>query len=340
MTNLMSPGDLRETMQLLGYPDESVGRLMTPDYVAVRPEWTVERSLQHIRRLGKDSETINVIFVTDARWKLLDELVLRKLILADPSEKIESLMDFSFTQVDVEDDREVAAQLIQRYDLSVLPVVDKSGILLGIVTVDDILDVVEEETTEDFQLTAAVEPLKTPYREVSIFSLFRKRVVWLIALIFISLISSGIIAAYEDVLASALALAFFIPLLNAGGGNVGAQSATLVIRAQATGDVELDQWLGIAFKELKVGLLLGLCMGAITYFFGLYMGGTQVAIVVGLSMFSIVAVINVIGVSLPFFLAWVRLDPAMASNPLITSVADAVGLIIYFFLATVFLKTL
>ncbi len=340
MTNLLSPGELRETMQLLGYPDESVGRIMTPDYVAVRSHWSIGQALEHIRRIGKDTETINMIYVTDANWKLLDELDLRKFILASPEKDVESLMDYTVTSVHVEEDQEVAVQLTKRYDLYALPVVDKAGILLGIVTVDDIMDVYEEETTEDIQMTAAVEPLKTGYRETSIYSLFRKRIVWLVTLVFVSMISSGIIAAYEEMLASVIALAFFIPLLNAGGGNAGAQSATLVIRAQATGDVDPGHWLGVAFKELRVGLLLGLCMGLITYGAGVFIGGPDVGLVVGLSMFLIVAVINVIGVVLPFMLVWIGLDPAMASSPLITSVADAVGLLIYFLLAGVFLQVL
>ncbi|NIR25628.1 MAG: CBS domain-containing protein, partial [Gammaproteobacteria bacterium] len=182
--------ELRETMQLLGYPDESVGRIMTPDYVAVRSHWSIGQALEHIRRIGKDTETINMIYVTDANWKLLDELDLRKFILASPEKDVESLMDYTVTSVHVEEDQEVAVQLTKRYDLYALPVVDKAGILLGIVTVDDIMDVYEEETTEDIQMTAAVEPLKTGYRETSIYSLFRKRIVWLVTLVFVSMISS------------------------------------------------------------------------------------------------------------------------------------------------------
>jgi magnesium transporter len=338
LMNLLTHSDRREALQLLGYPEESVGRLMTPDYVAVRSGWSIGRCLEHIRKMGKVSETINVVYVTDSSWKLLDELELRRLILADPEQTVEEIMDYNVVSVRAEDDQEMAVQLIQRYDLYALPVVDSSDILLGIVTVDDILDVAEEEVTEDFHMTAAVTPLKTSYSEASVLGLFKKRIGWLLALVFVNLVASGIIAAYEDVLASVIALAFFIPLLNAGGGNVGAQSATLVIRAQATGDLSMGQWLLTALKELKVGALLGAGMGAISFLFGLLYGGADVALVVGISMLLIVVIINVVGVILPFLLVKARLDPAMASSPLITSLADAIGLTIYFTLAVRFLN--
>jgi magnesium transporter len=333
MIILLSKEDLHESMQLLGYPEESVGRLMTPDYVAVRPHWTVRQSLDHIRRMGKDSETVNMVYVTDAFWHLLDELTLRKFILADPEMKVEQLMDNTFVSVNAVDDREVAVRRTKRYDLSALPVIDEEGVLLGIVTVDDILDVEEEEVTEDIQLSAAVSPLKESYRESSVSSLFTKRIGWLIGLVFINLVASGIIATYEEVLASTVALAFFIPLINAGGGNVGTQSAALIIRAQAVGELRADQWFVTAAKELAVGTMLGFGMGVITCLSGYLLGGLTVAIVVGASMFLIVVIINVIGVLMPFLLVKLGLDPATASSPLITSVADAVGLLIYFNIA-------
>ncbi|MFC1769806.1 magnesium transporter [Nitrospirota bacterium] len=334
MTNLLSKKDLNEALQLLGYPDESIGRLMTPDYVAVRPEWTVQQALDHIRRRGRDSETINMIYVTDKQWKLLDELWLKKLILADPEQHISELMDNNFVRVFAEDDRELAVELTQHYDLYALPVVDSTGVLLGIVTVDDIIDVAEEEVTEDFQIAAAVTPLKESYKEATTFSLFSKRIFWLLGLIFVNLVASGIIAAHEDILTAVMSLVFFIPLLNAAGGNVGAQSATLVIRAQAVGEISLGQWLSVVKKELGVGLMLGTGMGLAAYASGFLYSDINVAAVVGISMFLIVVIINIIGVIFPFLLIKGGLDPAMASSPLITSVADAIGLIIYFALAT------
>ena len=337
MTNLLGKDDLHEAMHLLGYPEESVGRLMTPDYVAVRPHWTIRESIRHIRRMGKDSETVNIVFVTDAAWHLQDELTLRKIILAEPDMKVEQIMDNTFISINAEEDREEAVRMIKRYDLSVLPVLDDDGVLLGIVTVDDILDVEEEEVTEDIHLSAAVTPLKESYPDSTVGSLVKKRIGWLIGLVFINLLASGIIASYEHVLASTVALAFFIPLINAGGGNVGIQSAALIIRAQAIGELKHEQWIATSLKELAVGALLGLGMGIIAGMSGYMLGGPEVAMVIGLSMFLIVLIVNVIGVLMPFFLVKLNLDPATASSPLITSIADAVGLLIYFNIALYFL---
>ncbi len=337
MINLLSKEDLHEAMHLLGYPEESVGRLMTPDYVAIRPHWTIREAIKHIRRMGTDSETVNIVYVTDAAWHLQDELTLRKIILAEPDMKVEQIMDNTFVSIDAEEDREEAVHMIKRYDLSALPVIDSDGVLLGIITVDDVLDVEEEEVTEDIHLSAAVSPLKESYRESTVASLFKKRIGWLIGLVFINLVASGIIASYEQVLASTVALAFFIPLINAGGGNVGIQSAALIIRAQAVGEIKHEQWLATSMKELAVGALLGLGMGLIAGLSGYIIGGPRVAVVIGLSMFLIVLIVNVIGVLMPFFLVKLNFDPATASSPLITSIADAVGLLIYFNIALYFL---
>jgi magnesium transporter len=338
LLNLLSPEDRKETLQLLGYPEESVGRLMNPDYVAVRPDWTIGMALEHIRKKGKDIETINVIYITDEKWRLIDAIELRRFILADPADTVEKIMDYSFVSISAFDDREKAVQMIQHYDLDALPVVDSEGVLIGIVTVDDVLDVAQEEATEDFQKVAAVAPLKMSYRETSIWALYRKRIVWLAALIFVSLVSSGIIAAYEDTLATYIVLVFFIPLLIATGGNTGTQSATLMIRAIATGDVRMGQWLWAVSREIGIGVLLGATMGLATWILGLFRGGLQIGVVVGLAMVSIVVVTNLIGVVLPFVLTKLRLDPAVASSPLITSVADVVGLLIYFSTATLILR--
>lgn len=333
LLNLLSYEDLQEARHLLGYPEESVGRLMTPDYVAVRPEWTVGQALGHIRSRGKRSETINVIYVTDASWTLLDALELGRFILASPEAEVRQIMDYSFVAVPASEDREEAVRMIQHYDLFALPVVDSEGVLLGIVTVDDVLDVAQEETTEDIHLSAAVSPLKMSYREADVWSLYRKRIGWLTGLVLVNLVSAGVIAAYEETLAASIALAFFIPLLIASGGNAGAQSATLMIRALATGNVDLRHWFWVVGRELAVGAVLAVTMGVAAWVIGFFRGGVEVALIVALSMGSIVVVTNLIGALLPFLLARLRLDPAVASNPLITSVADVAGLLIYFSLA-------
>ncbi|HHU81483.1 MAG TPA: magnesium transporter [Firmicutes bacterium] len=337
LLNYLSPADLIEARHLLGYPEESVGRLMTPDYVAVRPEWTVAQAIEHIRHKGKDSETINVVYVTDSSWKLLDALELRRFILAKPTDRVEQLMNHFYVTISAMEDREEAVRMMHRHALSVLPVVDSAGVLLGIVTVDDVLDVAEEEITEDFHKAAAVRPLKSGYREAGVWPLYRKRIGWLVILILINLVSSTVISIYEDVLASAMVLTFFIPLLIASGGNVGSQSATLMIRALATGDVKLTQWFRVLSKELLVGLAIGATMGLAGGLLGLFQGGYQIGVVVGLAMVAVVLVSNIMGVALPFVLLRVGLDPAVASSPLITSIADATGLAIYFAIAVWFL---
>ncbi len=333
MLNLLTPEDRRETLQLLGYPEESVGRLMTPDYVAVRPEWTVDEALAHVRVKGMDSETINVVYVTDARWKLLGVLGLRRLILTSPPERIGDVMEESVVRIPAFEDREKAVQLISRYDITVLPVVDANEILLGIVTIDDLFDVAEEEATEDFQKSAAVNPLRTSYREASVLSLYGKRVSWLASLLGISIVTTGILASQADTLNSAIALAFFIPLLIGTGGNTGNQSATLMIRALATGDIRERQWLGALFREVAIGSLLGVTMGLASWLLGFFKGDTRIALIVSLAMSAIVVASSLLGVILPVILQRLRIDPAVASNPLIASVMDILGLLIYFSVA-------
>lgn len=333
MMNLLTPEDRRETLQLLGYPGESVGRLMTPDYVAVRPDWTVDDALAHVRAKGMDSETINVVYVTDGRWKLLGVLGLRKLILAPPSARIGDIMEETVVRIDAFEDREKAVELISRYDITALPVVDGGDILLGIVTIDDVFDVAEEEATEDFQKTAAVNPLKASYRDASILSLYGKRVTWLASLLGISIVTTGILASQADTLNSAVALAFFIPLLIGTGGNTGNQSATLMVRALATGDIRERQWVGALFREVAIGLLLGVTMGLAGWLLGFFKGDARIALIVSVAMVSIVVASSLLGVILPVILQRFRIDPAVASNPLIASVMDILGLLIYFSVA-------
>ncbi len=338
LLNLLSPDDLKETRHLLGYPEESVGRLMTPDYVALRPEWTIRQALDHIRKMGVDSEIISIVYITTKKWELIDALPLRKLILADLDDTVESLMDHSFVSLSAFDDREEAVRALARYDKVALPVVDSGGVLLGIVTVDDVLDVAEEEATEDFHKGAAISPLDRSYAETPSITLFKKRIGWLLILIGVNLVSSGVIAAYEETLEAVIALAFFIPLLIDSGGNTGAQSATIMVRALATGDLKLTDWFKAVLKEAGVGMSLGLAMGLASSALGIFRGGIMIGIIVGLSMAAIVLVANMVGTLLPFLLTRFKIDPAVASSPLITTIADASGLFIYFGIATAFLR--
>lgn len=336
LLNLLSPEDLKEARWLLGYPAESVGRLMTPDYVAVRPEWTIEQALAHIRAKGKDSETINVVYVVDQEWRLLDDIELRRLILAAPGTRVEEIMDHAFVTVPAHADREEAVLLMLRYDLIALPVVDSDGVLLGIVTVDDILDVAEEEATEDFHRVGSVAPLRTSLKEATVGYLYRRRILWLLALVVVNIFSGAGIAAFSDTIAASVALVFFLPLLIGSGGNAGSQSATLMVRALATGDVGLRDWLRMLGKELAVSAALGITMALAASLIGI-VRAPEVTLVVASTMFVIVIVGSLMGMSMPFLLTRLGFDPATASAPLITSLADIVGVIIYFSIAAWYL---
>lgn len=335
LLNLLSPQDLTEAKKLMGYPEESVGRLMTPDFVSVLPGWTIEQALQHIRRKGREAETIGVIYVTNSQEKLLDALDLERLVLAAPSATIESIMDHAFVALAPEEDREEAVKKMQKYDLFALPVVDTNGVLLGLVTADDVFDVAVEEATEDIQKGAAVEPLKMSYREASVWGLYQKRIPWLLGLVLVNLAASGVIAFYEETLASALVLAFFIPLLMASGGNTGAQAATLMVRALATEDVKGSQWIKALGKEVSVGGLLGITMGMGIGILGLVRSDWSIGLAVGLATTAIVLVSNLIGILFPVALNFFRIDPAVASSPMVTSAADVTSLLLYFSIATV-----
>lgn len=336
LLNLLSAEDLKEARWLLGYPEDSVGRLMTPDYVAVRPEWTVGESLRHIREHGQDSETLNRIFVVDEEWRLLDDVQLRYFILADADTPVTEIMDHRVALVSAFAPREDAVTVIRRYGQSVLPVVDSGGVLVGIVTVDDLLDVAEEETTEDFHRVASVGPLRTSLREAPIHLLYRARVGWLMALVFMNIFSGAGIAAFEETLEAALALVFFLPLLIDSGGNAGSQAATLMVRALATGDVHMKDWLTLLLKELRVALLLGATMALGVAAIAFYRA-PEVLVVASTTMVIIVLWGSILGMSLPFLLTRFRFDPATASAPLITSLADISGVLIYFSIATWYL---
>ncbi len=330
LLNMLPAEDLRETRKLLGYPEDSVGRLMTPDYIKVRREWTVRQALDHIRKIGEEDDELSVIYVTNARGRLVDAIPLTQLVLADPEQPLTDIMDYSFVCLSATDDQEEAVRVMHRYNRLMLPVIDTSGILLGVVTIDSVMDVSEEEVTEDFHLSAAVTPLRTGYWDTSAFSLVRSRIGWLAVLVVVNLLSSGVIAAYEETLEAVVVLAFFIPLIIDTGGNTGSQSATLMIRAMSIGDVKMDQWLRVFLKELLIGIAIGVILGVMGFGLGLWRGGPAIGLVVFLTMVTMLVITNLFGMLLPFMLARVNADPAIASGPLVTSLADAAGLLIYF----------
>ena len=339
LMQLLSPEDLAEARQLLAYPEESVGRLMTSEYIRLRAESTVEEALAHIRKYGCDSEVLNILYVTDEKGRLIDIVRMRRLIMAETDMIIKDMLNYNYVSVSVFEDREVAVERIQRYDINALPVVDSEGVLVGIVTVDDIMDVAEEEATEDIQKGVAVTPLEGKYSGATPAELFRKRIVWLLVLIFVNLISAAVIAHYEESLRNMITLALFMPLVIAGGGNCGAQSATLMVRAIATGDLDLGDWFKAVGKEVFVGVLLGSAMALIAAaVVQVYEGNPKIAAIVGLSMVSSVFAANAFGALLPFVLSRLKIDPAAASTPLITSIMDVLGLILYFSIAVLILN--
>ena len=344
LLNLLSPSDRKESLKLLGYPENSVGRLMTPDYVAIKRDWTIERALQHIREFGKNAETINVVYVVDENWKLLDDISLGKLILSDPNEIVEKIMDFNFIAIEVDKDQEEAANLMRKYDLIVLPVIDDEGFLLGIVTVDDVLNVVEQEHTEDMTKIFGITPesagvelitdlLKTPIK-----NLYRSRVIWLIFLLFMDLFTGGIINKFNEMIAKYVVLVTFLPVIIDTAGNAGGQSATLIIRSMALGKIKVKDWFKMFGREIFVALLLGLTMGFGISFMGMIRGGREICKVVVISMVVNVIVGCLMGMALPFIFTKLKKDPATASAPLITTLADIVGTGIYLTIATIMLK--
>lgn len=334
---LLSPSDLKLALTLLRYPDESVGRLMTPAYVSVRPEWTIAEALAHIRKESRKGETVNTILVTDEQDRLLDAIRLKSFILSEPDDLVESIRPGYFVSVNAAEDREAAVRAMQHYDLEVLPVTDTDGVLLGIVTVDDVMDVAQEETTEDFHKMGSVSALNLSLRDATPQLLYRKRVGWLVTLVFVNIFSGAAIAIYESTIEAVIALVFFLPMIVASGGNAGAQASTLMVRALATGDVALRDWARLLGKELTVGLALGLTMGAAVSFIGLWRGGPEVAVVVALAMAMVVLMGSLVGLLMPLILSRMNMDPATSSVPLITCIADIAGILIYFSVATALL---
>lgn len=341
---LLSPEDLKETRHLLGYPPDSVGRVMTPDYISIRPEWTVEETLQHIKKNAKKSETADIVYIVDSQGKLLNEIKLHKLILAEPGKKVsEIISDFHLQKILATDDQENAVRLIKKYNRVALPVVDSDDVLLGIVTVDDLMDIEEEEVTEDFHKIAGLSSrvgdsvyigniLDAPAT-----FLYKRRIWWLLILVFMNVFSGAALAHFEDIISHVVKLVFFLPLLIGSGGNAGSQAATLVIRGLGTGDVRVSDWFKMIGKEVLVSGLLGVTMGAGVALLGFARGGIELVWVVALSMISIVVLGSVIGASLPFILTKFKKDPATASGPLIASISDIGGILVYFSIASWFL---
>jgi magnesium transporter len=334
---LLSAEDLAESQSLLNYPESSAGRLMTPDYFTVKANWTVGYALETIRKKGHDRETVSTVYVTENR-KLVGVVTLHQLVLDDPKTSVRDIMRSPAISVSALADQEAVADVMGRYDLSVTPVVNTEGALVGIITADDIFEASKEETTEDFQKGAAVSPLKTSVKTASPLRLYLNRIFWLLALMGVYLISGNIMSRFEHIISEAVPLVFFLPLLIDSAGNAGSQSATLMVRALGIGDVKLKDWAFVFFRELGLSLTMGLAMGLVVVGIGAVNSGIKIAMIVGISMVLNVVITCLIGVLIPFALERLKLDPASASSPLVTSVADIVGVLIYFSIASWFLR--
>ncbi|MEO8933147.1 MAG: magnesium transporter [Xanthomarina sp.] len=329
----LSPEEQKITNQLLSYPKDSIGRLMTPEFVALKADFTVAQAFAHIRQHGKDSETLNVIYIIDDNWKLIDDISIKELILASPDELVSDLIDHRFASLQALDDQETAIQVFKDYDRVALPVLSKEGVLLGIVTFDDIMDIIEEESTEDFHKFGSVQNAgKNPLKE-RIFNLYKNRIVWLVLLVFMNVFSGAALASFENIITSFVSLVFFLPLLIDSGGNAGSQSATLMIRYLALGEIQVSDWYKLIGRELLVSFLLGITM-ALSIAAVASFRAPEVILVVCIAMVLNVMLGSLIGLLLPFIFTKLKIDPATASAPLVTSVADICGVLIYFSLAT------
>jgi magnesium transporter len=347
LLNALSPEERRRASQLLGYAENSVGRLMTPHFVRVRPHWTVAHALDHIRRYGEDSETMSLVYVIDDKGKLIDDLRIRQILLASPETLISDLMDKRFVALKATDDQEVAVEAFREADLNALPVTDTEGALIGIVTVDDIFDVAEEEATEDIQKMGGTEALDEPYMEIGIPTMVRKRATWLIVLFLSEMLTATAMGKFESEIAKAVVLSIFVPLVISSGGNSGSQASTLIIRAMALGEVTLKDWWRVMRREILSGLSLGGILGIIgfirisTWALVFHSYGEHwllLALTVGIALIGIVLWGTLSGSMLPFLLRRIGLDPATSSAPFVATLVDVSGLVIYFSVAAIILR--
>lgn len=342
---MLSPEERKEALSLLGYPEDSVGRLMTPDYITVKAHWSVARILDHIRRYGGASETIDVLYVIDGDGKLIDDIRIKDVLLASQETKVGELIDNRLISLNANDPQEEAVTVFRMNNRVALPVIDEQGIMLGIVTIDDILWVANEEYTEDMQRFGGTEALDEPYLDVSILHLVKKRAGWLIVLFFGQLLTGTVLKHFEDQLTGFLVL--MMPVIMSSGGNSGSQASTLIIQAMALGEITLMDWWRVMRREILSGLLLGVILGVLGFirvvselsFMESY-GDSSVyyALAIGFSLIGVVLWGSLVGSMLPFILRRFGADPASSSAPFVSTLVDVTGLIIYFSVATLILK--
>ncbi len=334
------PADYREKISaLMQYPPESAGSLATVDYIAVRNYWTVEHTLQHVRKVGQDAEMVSYFYVLDNNGKLVGIVSLKQAILAKADAKLEEIMLKDFVSVPARMNQREVATILSNYDLVALPVVSEEQRMIGIITVDDLIDVIHEEATEDFQKMGGSQPLEVPYFKNSFWKLFRKRIAWLLVLFVAEAYTGNVLRYFEDTLSEVIALAFFVPLLVGTGGNTGTQTVTTLVRALALGEVKPKNIFRVIRKEVATGLVLGICMGAATFLRAQMLGvGFDIGSVVAITAIFIVIWASLIAAVLPLVLYKLKADPAVVSGPFITTLVDGTGLIIYFTLAKLMLN--
>lgn len=333
----LAAAEREDIRRLASYPPGTAGAVMTSEYATLRPELAAREAIEALRGQAQSKETIHVAYVLSPQRRLLGTVLLEDLVIAAAETRVETLMRRDPPFVRAEDDAEAAARALAKYDLPAIPVVNGGEMMVGIITADDAMDVAAEEATEDFHKAGGSAGLGVSLREATIALLYRKRITWLIVLVFANIFSGAGIAAFEEVIAANVALVFFLPLLIDSGGNAGSQSATLMVRALATGDAQLSDWARMMGREMAVASLLGASMALAVSLIGLVRAGPEVALVVALSMVCTVLVGSLVGLSLPVLLSRFGFDPATASAPLITTIADVSGVLIYFAIASALL---
>ena len=365
LLQLLTPEERHEAQTLLNYPENSVGRRMSPDFISIRTDWTIARVLDHVRRHGRDSETLNVLYVTDDAGQLIDDVRIREFLIRPLETVVEEFRDAKFVSLRATDEARTAIELFKKYDRNTLPVIDSGGKLLGIVTVDDFLDIYEEDTTGSIQKLGGMEALDEPYSTISMGQLVRKRGGWLAVLFVGELLTASAMAHFQSEIERAAVVALFLPLIISSGGNSGSQASTLIIRALAVGEIKVRDWWWVLRRELTCGAILGSMLGALGVFRihlwqwlhlanyntnrdyapageqsmydipGLY---HSIAATVGISLVGVVLWGTLCGAMLPFLLRRLKLDPAAISAPFVATLVDVTGLIIYFSVAFVVLK--
>jgi len=347
LLNLLTPEERAEAVQLLGYPEGSIGRLMTPHYVSVKEDWTIASVLEHIRAHGRDSETLNLIYVIDEGGLLIDDIHIREFLFAEPASTVKSLMDKRFVALKATDNEETAVRVFKAEDRTALPVTDSAGVLIGIVTVDDVFDVAEQAATQEIQRFGGSEALNEPYMDIAFMRMVQKRAGWLTALFLGEMLTATAMGFFEKEIAKAVVLALFVPLIISSGGNSGSQASTLVIRALALGEVTLRDWWRVMRREIGAGLALGGILGAIGFLritvwsaFSTIYGEhwVLVATTVSLALVGVVLWGTLIGSLLPFGLRRLGFDPATSSAPFVATLVDVTGLVIYFTVGIVILR--